>query len=503
MLATDVNSVTQLLLKSKCVEYSIDVRHTIYATIITKISTQTVPILSESFSLYVHGLVYTKFNEAPTNHELTAIINNVISELRFKTQLPQVELFNRIGVSENLIYTYMLDQLTYVEYGNNELYLGSGSDVKFTVSNLANQVMIDIDDITKDPLEFVDKFFTVDKLQLPTFFAWLLYCFVASSDKRTIYHPILLLSGDSKTGKTKCLNFINRIVSPSISKQERLTNEENIALLASNTYVCVFDDVTNLNASQQKILRQIYEGGTKTVPTKYKDNVPFVINLKSIVVLAGEPEDISKHEHIKDEVISLQLVKPQKMMDSLKLEKEFAEELPNFLLNVFDLLKDIVVTYHESAFSSDSVHSDFIKFGLEVEAHYKSMFDGEFNFMDSYNEVLTRQKHTLVYSNPILNTLLEFSKTTKFESSPTKLNEQLRAFALENDLEFPQVNVNVLTRVINSAKNELSSLGVIVESSRSRSRTIKIVYENLESLTSEKTKKVYDVSEVNYDESTY
>lgn len=446
-----------------------------WVTVSTEQNTETMLVLSDEFSRYLQHTLFSDYGQRLKLNDLQNFLDLLHTELKHYRKLESKEVTKRVGVSKSAEFVYKLDDVNFVKYSEKKVEIVRESEVKFKPIKLKAQTLPKLENNGANCFEWLAQFFNCSLEQQVILLAYILYSFVNVGKANQAEIPILIFCGDVNSGKTTALKVLRAIISPEATSTELITNEDNLALLSSNSFLTIIDDCKSLKPVMQDTIFKIIENGTKTIPAKYKDNEPVHIELGSILVLAGYEEEILKNVRVLERglVLKLQTLETAKSIDVVMdiLNKQKAD----ILGSLFNFLPNVLEKFNSNKKNYNTRFGNFLKFGVAVADCLKNEYEIETDFIECYNNLINEQKSHKLKADEVLNVLVEYiMEETCFNGTATNLNLELTKFASENCLDYKGYEANILSRKINSNLSLLKEFNIEVEYNKGEERIINI-----------------------------
>lgn len=453
---------------------------------------ETVPLISEEFSDYIRFYTYEKCGVVLTQVEIQAVIRTIYADVKYKEVVEPVEMFKRCGVVDG-VFVFQLSENEFLTYSEEGIAIATQTNACFKKIKIGDIEKPNLNQKELSPFYLTKEVFNCTSIEHELIMlALILYLFKPKTQKSQADSPIFIFTGSCKTTTLKVL----RQLFPEATKVDPLPTDENLALLSSNSFLTLIDIDNPRSVSKvEETLVKISEGGTKTVATKYKDNIPFYIDLSTNLVLASS-EEILKNEKLIEHSIVINLEQPKINKPIESIFAEFVERKSDVFASLVQLLPETIRRFNEGVkISGNTRFLDFVKWGVAVSEALCVKYDEDFDFVGAFNFVLNEQKKAVLFSEVTIKVLIEFINVNDFEGTATQLNEEL----LEFSEDYVAVEPNVLTRKINEYEERLKGFDIQISLTRStKERTLKIFKSSnieLESVEEEFTETEWEYSE--------
>ncbi len=400
-------------------------------------TTHTSYVESKDFELFLLQFFKKKFKILVSENQISLIISSIIADLYFDNNIPVFETFNRIGVYNKLYYYYLNDD-NLVEFGKNHYKIVTSTKCKFILnSNSLPQVTPAYDPSIKIT-ELMHTLYEIFNFKNAgdafLFMTWLLYTFVPNTELQPVNNHILILTGQQGSGKTTALKMINRIISPSSSVFEGITNEENLVQVLSSNYITTFDNIRKISPNLQDVLCKACTGGTYTKRKLYTDNETVNINYKSVMCINGISSALATNSDFLDRSVLLELapIQDSAYVSDVELWEKFNSLLPTILNLIFIILSKVIGDYRNLQLESSYRFCDFAKFGSAIGILFN------YDFLKAYDNILKVTKSESIHGDIIIETITSFCRKKTFSGTASELILELNDFAYKNHIILPQ-----------------------------------------------------------------
>lgn len=452
----------------------------IWVTVTSDSCTDTMLVLSEEFSRNIQQIIHEEYKLGITAYEAQSISSTLHTTLKKNNKLEVRAMFKRVGINSIGDYYYKLNESNFVKYSKSGVEVVHESNVMFKPIALVNQPLPKFQKEKEDSLYFVREFLNLSLEQQLIVYTYILYTFVAIGSKNQTI-PILIFSGEVSSGKTTALQLLREFLSPEATTFENITTDDSLVLLSSNSHLTVFDNVGVLKPSIENTLVSITENAVRTQMVKFKDNTPNYVQLDSILMLSVN-EEFESNTRLLDRsiLVTLESIKSIKSMSALM--GELREKKPLLLGSLFTMLPKVLEMFNEiTDFEYNSRFSDFVKFGTCVAECLSEEYDEEFDFLETFSNLMQQKNDSKIKSNDLINALVMYIESEDvFEGTADALNKVLQEFAEDMGLDYKGYASNVLTRNLNSKISVLKEANIEIEYSRGVERIIRITKIELE-----------------------
>ena len=142
-------------------------------------------------------------------------------------------------------------------------------------------------------------------------------------------YPILAIIGQREAvGKTTMARMIAQLIDPTISPIKTLPKDVNdLYSLAKNSFLLVFDNLSNITDTMSDALCQLSTGGSLSKRKLYTDADAIDYPLKNPIILTSI-DNVLKRRDLRRRTLVVELEKPEKIIPQRELEKRFEELQP-------------------------------------------------------------------------------------------------------------------------------------------------------------------------------
>ena len=424
----------------------------------TFIENEVLLLRSKKFKQWLAYQFYLAEGKAPNSDSLSQTVKVLEGKAIFEG--PQHKLFNRIAV---------------LNEGNvaNYYYLGNGEVIKITEDGWS---------VEKAPILFISyshqqqqvkpigggdpwrvfEFLNIDKKNQLLVLVYIVSCFVPE-----IPHPIFHPHGAQGSGKTSLCKVIKKIVDPSIV--ETLITPRDIPQLVQvvdHHHVCLFDNLSNLQAWMSDILAQACTGGGFSKRQLFTDNEDIVYQVKRCIGLNGINLLISKADLMdRSLLLHLDRIDPSKRMEEEKLWKNFDKAKPEILGGILDVLSKAMKIYKQTELANLPRMADFARWGYAITEALGR--DGS-EFLKDYQSNIDRQNEEVIQNNTLAQSVFmllkdkdEWDGTIKeaWEELHEQVNPDGDKSFLKHDYSFPKTP-RTLRKHLERIKTNLLDYGI-------------------------------------------
>jgi putative DNA primase/helicase len=305
-------------------------------------------------------------------------------------------------------------------------------------------------------LELLRTFINLDNDDYNLLLVWLVFSFFLKFDI-----PPLYLLGAAGSGKSTLLSFIHQLIDPRKDIHRSVpSNERDLAVIAKNSHLLCFDNISKVNQRQSDFLCKIATGGAFSKRKLFTDSESVNFYYKRPIILSGI-NDFVKSPDLLDRVIRLsaQPITPEARKDK-KLSEDFTKSIPQILGGLYTLVSKVLSEEDATEGSYISRMPDFERIGQKVETILK-WEEGSFRrILKDNQEFQARQSSE---TDAFFETVLKFAEQEKqWDGTPTELLDELNKLASEkvkSNKEWPG-NGNATSRKLNRIAPSLTKCGV-------------------------------------------
>jgi energy-coupling factor transporter ATP-binding protein EcfA2 len=305
-------------------------------------------------------------------------------------------------------------------------------------------------------LELLRNFINLDDDDYKLLLVWLVFSFFLKFDI-----PPLYLLGTAGSGKSTLLSFIHHLIDPRQDIHKSIPdNERDLAVIAKNSHLLCFDNISDVSQKKSDFLCKIATGGAFSRRKLYTDSDTVNFYYKKPVILSGI-NDFVKSPDLLDRVIRLsaQPITPEARKDK-KLSDEFTNSTPQILGGLYTLVSKVLSKKDDTECTYISRMPDFERIGHKVET-IMAWEKGSFcQILKDNQEFQARQSSE---TDAFFETVLKFAaQEKKWKGSPTELLNELNKLAPEkvtSNKEWPG-NGNMTSRKLNRISPSLTKCGV-------------------------------------------
>lgn len=415
------------------------------------------PVNSDHYKNRIYALYIERLQETPTENDLKFAAS--ICEAYAKYECVERNLYLRLAEIDSKIYYDLTNEnREIVEVDTTGYQIINSDSILFQRYDFQNRQDYPVD--TGGKIIDLLKYLNISKDDSLLFIVYLISCFIPD-----IQHPILLLHGESGSGKSTISSIVKELVDPCAFDVTSLPDDdEDFFLVISQNWVTVFDNVTKISSKQSDNLCKVATGIASLKRTRYTDkhiNVTKVLGciILNCVHIAAEKEDLLNR---------CLLFKVTNIAGwSYKLRNEifeqFKAEKPKILHCIFRIISRAMALYPTIDHASSCRMAEFEKYGYAIAEAIKSGKGEE--FINLLKKNIETQENEAIAENTLLNAIIRFmQKRNSWHGSPTELlhelNRTVNLYSLNARSETMPKSPEALTKKLNSHVGLLRRHGV-------------------------------------------
>ena len=154
-----------------------------------------------------------------------------------------------------------------------------------------------------------------------------------------IPHPIILLNGNTGSGKTHIQKYVKRIVDPdNLEKLSIPKEEKDFVLQASKNYLLSYDNVGYIERYFSDRICSLITGTGFVTRQLYTDSGDHSVQYRSSIILSTINKQIFKKSDFLNRCIIYDIPNISSYKQEKLLDKEFKDLLPSLLGYIFDIV---------------------------------------------------------------------------------------------------------------------------------------------------------------------
>lgn len=436
-----------------------------YATVVVAGKRIVFRIKSKNFRKFVLQRYFASRKTAPQNDSITQAID--IAMMKATCEGQKREIFKRVGVSENGVYFYDLnnDGGQVVQITRDRCTIISDPPIIFFQSkNMGAQVLPDFDTKPESLIPLLKKHFCYqNETDLRLFACYLVTCLVLD-----IPHPILILFGEKGASKSTSMRMTKRIIDP--ARQEILampTSKDDLAISLCNHLMPCYDNLQSISAEKSNLLCMAATGGAFSKRTLYTDDDETILEIKRCVVLNGI-NIMATQSDLLDRVITLELsrISEENRLPEELIWRKFEVDLPKILGAIFNTLKGAISIRPSVELEKVGRMADFTYWGYAIAEVLGVSGQA---FLEDYLTNQRRANEEALASNPVATAVIALMRERyQWVSSVTRLLKELEGVAMSEQInthtKIWPADASVLTKRMNEVKSNLQEIGIFFNS---------------------------------------
>lgn len=472
-----IDILFELVTDNKNISFFKDVDGENYVTYDNNGADFTVTINSVDFKEYLKVIYHRHTKKAINNNCVETVQEQLDANCKYDSEIEECHVFSKVGVDDNNTYYYKLNNYRFIKYSKEGYQIIDKAPVKFIKNDkLLGQVEPNFSASYDEIFDIIDDNFNISSdEEIDVFITWLFYCFIPDSSFKTVHHQILIITGSQGSGKSTALEMISKIISPSSSTFNSISNEENLINKLSNSYLSTFDNVRKLSNNMQDHLCRACTGGTYTKRKLFKNNQMCQINYKSIIAINGISGSLASNSDFLERCVLVDLSKI--IDDDRKTLQEvwdkFNQDLPKLLGIIFKLLPEVLKEIENVTLHKSPRFKDFAIFGTALF----NIIDPDVSFINSYYNVINKTKQHAIDSNIVIETLVLMINESKFCGTLSNLIKELYIYADDNEIILPlNMQPNKISELLEHYSGVLKDFGINIKRRRSNGKRIVEIY---------------------------
>lgn len=269
------------------------------------------------------------------------------------------------------------------------------------------------------------KFLNVDDRNFTLLLAWLINCF------RPDYpFPILIVSGEQGTAKSTTSKLLRELVDPSLPPfRSSPRDERNLIIAASNSWICAFDNLSEVPNWLSDALCRISTGGGFAARTLYENDEETIFSAKRPIILNGIG-DIASRSDLLDRALrtKLEVIPKSNRKPEREFWAEFEKEKPVIFTALLEAVSSALGKIESTSLSELPRMADFALWATAAEMGLKLEAGA---FMNAYTQN-REDAHAIVLEDSIIaDVLQEFCEKKGNGSDFSNDNILLKQFLID------------------------------------------------------------------------
>lgn len=300
---------------------------------------------------------------------------------------------------------------------------------------------------------------------------------------------ILVLSGTQGSAKSTTTSVLQSLIDPTVaSRRSTPSDERNLAILANNSWVVAFDNMSFCKQWLSDALCRLATGGSLSTRTLYENDEETLFTAMRPIILNGI-EDIATRPDLLERSLIVQLPKIESVrrFDQESFDEAFEAFRPHLLGAILDAVSEGLSKIDSVELPNKPRMADFAKWvsAAESKFHFPENLDSsERSFLVIYNDSLMSGQSIAVESSPLVKVVTDFLDRVggKFRGTATELRDQLNFGGSE--LTAVPKNARSLSSALRRLADPLLSIGIKFSEGRETDKN-RTRFVALEKLTAE------------------
>lgn len=271
--------------------------------------------------------------------------------------------------------------------------------------------------------------------------------------------PIMILLGEQGSGKSFTSDLVKRIIDPStIGKQHNLRSVQDFALLVSNSYLSIVDNLSKVTDEMSDAMCQTVSKGQYTTRTLYTNDEISTTEMKSKLVVNGITISNTKPDLLERSIVlNINKLSATKIISEEALNLKLDNYLPMVLDRIFASVSYVLMNIDSINLTKAPRLVDFAKLIFAIAESLG--LDGEYVlnvYLANIDDV-----GKMFLDDPVvvaLNAVLD-SCNGIFEGTSTQLLEQMKQLGHE---DVPRA-ANSLSSKLTRLSSELEKQSITID----------------------------------------
>ncbi|MGU5759982.1 hypothetical protein [Aeromonas hydrophila] len=254
--------------------------------------------------------------------------------------------------------------------------------------------------------------------------AWLTYT-VATPKAAKLPYPILAVRAPAGSGKTFiCSKAIRQLVDPSLVASQAIPKTiKEVALLASQSHLLVYDNIRSIRHELSDGLRQVTTGGSTVGRKLYTDGQEFSMDLRCPLVLNGIHTFVTESDLVSRCVnINLDPTGIDQRKSEGSLGAKYDEELPPLIYTLHVLAAKVLAVKNKVEVRYIRYKSRMADFSVWIAGLEAVLQRPQGQLQDAYRKNVEQAKVAGVVDDSLFVALCNFAKrypmTSPWHSTP-------------------------------------------------------------------------------------
>ena len=383
---------------------------------------------SRSLLAYLSYTYYTLTGKAPRRESIGQAVQ--VLEGKALCEGTLIEIFNRVGEKDGIIYYHMGGRCVAISAGKWEL-IDSAPVFFLTFNHQRPQ---------PDPLkggnswQFFEFFNNIPEEKRLLVLVTIIASFIPK-----ITHPVLGVIGSHGAGKSFFCGALKTIVDPSASTLLSMPRkEEDADLLLYRHHLLALDNLSELSGSLSDRLSAVITGAVLEKRQLHTDTDIILLRCNPVIVLNGIVPFIHRADLLDRTItVNLERITPTGRREEIVFWRQFHEALPSIRGGIFDTLSKALEIYPTVKLKSLPRLADFCRFGFSIG----EALGGRGNeFIQAYNENANLEIEEMIEGNSLCAAIVSCMEVRGYlEGTVKEILDKLREIAspATGDKSFP------------------------------------------------------------------
>ena len=229
---------------------------------------------------------------------------------------------------------------------------------------------------------------------------WLIACMNPSRPK-----PVLCLSGEQGSAKSTTTRMLKKIAdNSSVPLKSLPRNEQDLSIIAKNSWIPAFDNISSLTSWLSDAMSKISTGGGHSTRSLYTNDEESLWTFTRAIILNGINE-IPKKSDLLERSICIQLKAIPRGRTEKEIWNQFDTDLPFIMGALFDCVACAIRRYNGVNLRNLPRMADFITWVTAAEPAL-GIPDG--TFVEIFNAGQIESIELNIEGNPFASAILEF-----------------------------------------------------------------------------------------------
>lgn len=279
-------------------------------------------------------------------------------------------------------------------------------------------------------------------------------------------HVMLVVFGSQGSSKSTLSKLARLVVDPSLVDVASFPHRgtELIQALAHH-YLLFFDNVSHITEEESDTLCKAITGGGHVKRELYSNDEDIIYNFMRCIGMNGINLVTTRPDLLERSLLlELERIEPEKRKTEQELYQNFAGDLPSILGGIFDVLVKAIQIQPTIKLNSHHRMADWSLWGCAIA---EALGYPKEEFLNAYQNNITRQSEMLLSENIVATTLFSFmEEKEQWEGTATELLQQLYARTpmdyFEKQEKYWPKSAASLMRKINELRTYLRQTGIAV-----------------------------------------